>query len=562
MKGGLIVNVFSQFIQQKSAEQKKPYDKVLKSFWTNKKLQKEWKDYKDNQVKQIFVPQQRPVAYQSISYPLHQYTSSMDYRPDEEVPTPTETKGRTWENTFRGRVLKELEDVEGELSEVVFSPPTPQPKKRQPKKRKVVIDEEPELEDTEGLIEDEFPNGLPDLDAPLREWFQTPKRRMDELRKTEEKLLELYEKRDDKDYINTPMEYRRKLNLEINYWYDRQKELIGLLLETEPAVETINVMGKKVIMTRTGTTAPKPTIDDFFEYQRKKKQRIEGRAVSWVPFEYILPLRQNYPPKVRALLQQKGNEHIERLTIYRAPLTRSTNLLLQAFTTLAMRGKFQERLKDLNYDKLYHLALIAETKEGSRIFINKNEVIEIELNPKLSPEAELKPIDLTLIPPNLTINQMLSNTQQRMGKRYFVYNAATNNCQDYILNILEANNIGDQSDREFVKQDVQYLFKGASRTITFASFLTSLSALKNRIIEGNGLYKVQSVLFDRKQWLNPEKAAEWLKSHSYLNKGVDVKENTYRFRQMNPAYVKKQGYKRFVTQPLGDSGVSLILAYK
>lgn len=360
MKGGKIVNVFSQFIQQKSTEQNKPYDVVLKNFWKNKKLQKEWKTYKSGLMKDIFVPQKRPVQ---IQYPIHPYTASMDYKPNEETPTPEETKeSRTWENTFKGRtLLTDLEDVAEEMEELINPPPTPNKPKKVSKKRELIIEDE-----DADVVEEEFPRGLPDLDAPLREWYQTPKRRIDELKRTEEKLVELYKKRDDPSYSQSTMEQRKKLNLEINYWYDRQKELIGLLLETEPSVETVNIMGKPVVMTREGSSVP-------FSSPIIKKRRIEGTGVS---------------------------------------------------------------------------------------------------------------------------------------------------------------------------------------------FLTRLANLRNKIIKGEGLYKVQSVLFSKDKWSNPSKASEWLKSHSYLDKGVDEKEETYRFRQMNPDYVRKQGFKQFVTKPLGDSGVSLILAYK
>lgn len=96
----------------------------------------------------------------------------------------------------------------------------------------------------------------------------------------------------------------------------------------------------------------------------------------------------------------------------------------------------------------------------------------------------------------------------------------------------------------------------------FSHLLKKIAGMKNRIIEGEGMYKVQSVLFNRNKWDDPNKASKWLKSHSYKDVGVDIKEDTYRFRQLNPSYVKSKGFKQFVTKPLGKSGVSLILAYK
>lgn len=87
--------------------------------------------------------------------------------------------------------------------------------------------------------------------------------------------------------------------------------------------------------------------------------------------------------------------------------------------------------------------------------------------------------------------------------------------------------------------------------------------LKFMNVEGSGLSnsKVQSVIFRKDKW-TPAKATKWLSKHNYANKGLDEKDEHLRFRQLNPDYIRRQGYKRFITKPLSDSGVSLIIAYK
>ena len=46
-----------------------------------------------------------------------------------------------------------------------------------------------------------------------------------------------------------------------------------------------------------------------------------------------------------------------------------------------------------------------------------------------------------------------------MGSKYFTYSAKDNNCQDFILAVLKANNIGNEEDYSFVKQDTKSLFE-------------------------------------------------------------------------------------------------------
>ena len=73
-------------------------------------------------------------------------------------------------------------------------------------------------------------------------------------------------------------------------------------------------------------------------------------------------------------------------------------------------------------------------------------------------------------------------------------------------------------------------------------------------------YKVQSVLFKRPEWSEAE-AKKWVKENKFKNLGVDVKPNHYRYRQLSPNVIRKQGYKHFVTKHISES-IDLIIAYK
>jgi hypothetical protein len=160
---------------------------------------------------------------------------------------------------------------------------------------------------------------------------------------------------------------------------------------------------------------------------------------------------------------------------------------------------------------------------------------------------------------------MLDATEKRMGKNYYLYNAVRNNCQDYLMNILQANKIGDESDYKFIKQDVAELFKGFSKTEKVLEFATDLASVFDRLVKGNGIneknYVVQSIIFDKSKW-NTTTANEWLKKYKYKNKGVDETDKQLRYRQINPDYIERKGFDKFITKKLGKSGISLIISYK
>jgi hypothetical protein len=118
--------------------------------------------------------------------------------------------------------------------------------------------------------------------------------------------------------------------------------------------------------------------------------------------------------------------------------------------------------------------------------------------------------------------------------------------------------------------DNQWTWESQGRWDLLRHWGEKIDRLKQKIndikfmnVEGGALgnYRVQSVIFRRDKW-TPAKASKWLQKHNYANKGIDEKDEHLRFRQLNPDYIRKQGYKRFITKPLGDSGVSLIIAYK
>ena len=75
------------------------------------------------------------------------------------------------------------------------------------------------------------------------------------------------------------------------------------------------------------------------------------------------------------------------------------------------------------------------------------------------------------------------------------------------------------------------------------------------------MYLVQSVIFDKSKF-SSETARNWLLANKYKDKGVDEKKKFWRFRQLNPLTIKRKGYSHYITKPLEQSGVELIIAYK
>ena len=192
--------------------------------------------------------------------------------------------------------------------------------------------------------------------------------------------------------------------------------------------------------------------------------------------------RNDYPPKVRNILKKYGSEVIVSYKLKRTPVS---SLLTSALSAVSM-GEFGDRLKNSEYDELFHLFLELTTASGKRISVEKNEVINADVSPPTRPKEEVEDI-LSNIPPGLTINELMNNTKKRMGSSFFNYSAKSNNCQDFIINILNANNIGDESNREFVKQDTDYLFENLPYLRKFSNMVTTLGAKVDILKSGAGV---------------------------------------------------------------------------
>lgn len=321
--------------------------------------------------------------------------------------------------------------------------------------------------------------------------------------------------------------------------------------------------------------------------------------------------RMDYPPKVRDILKKYGQEIVQSLTIMRTPVSKVLTGALSLFSL----GKFGKRMSR-SFDELFHLFLEIRTESGKRLSVEKNEVINMDINPAKRDKTEVKDV-VNNLPQGLTIDEMLNKTEEYMGKRkYFSYSARDNNCQDFIVSIFRANKIGDEQDIAFIKQDTKSLFRDLPYLRKLSNTITDIGGRFNVITTGRGVneinnygevlghliehikdpnepidprdykqavkmikaiekekkgmkggaisdkdYVVQSITFDKDKWTTP-KAKKWLKEKEYKVPSVDKKENVLRFRQIEPDYAEKQGFTEYRTKDLDNSGISLIIAYK
>lgn len=205
----------------------------------------------------------------------------------------------------------------------------------------------------------------------------------------------------------------------------------------------------------------------------------------------LLHGRNDYPPKVRNILKKYGERTIQSITLKRTPVP---SLLTEALSAVSF-GKFGERLNKA-FDELFHLFMEIQLDDGTRIALEKNEVINMIVNPKGRPKTESKIVTVK-IPLNTTLSQLLEKTKDLMGVRdFFGYSARDNNCQDFIKSIFKANDIGDDTDIQFIKQDTKQLFDRLPYLRKFANTMTDLGARFDVLYQGAGILNEKNKIFD------------------------------------------------------------------
>jgi len=72
---------------------------------------------------------------------------------------------------------------------------------------------------------------------------------------------------------------------------------------------------------------------------------------------------------------------------------------------------------------------------------------------------------------------------------------------------------------------------------------------------------IQSVLFRNNVYNIPD-CLKWLKTYNLNSNKVDKTLKFYRWRQVSPNFLRKEGYNHYITKTIDNGNILLIEAYK
>jgi hypothetical protein len=184
--------------------------------------------------------------------------------------------------------------------------------------------------------------------------------------------------------------------------------------------------------------------------------------------------RQNIKKSGRDVLEKYGNDRIVKIQLCRTPISQKFTQILNLYNKLT--GNEQ-------HDTFFHLYLVATLESGKTITIEKNQEINVEMYKKREVQ---ECIDVNIGSKYLTPNIMLEKTKKGMGeKRFFEYDSISNNCQNFIFNLLKYNDIYiNEMVRNFVIQDTSKLLSNFAQKL--ARLATDTVNRLGLVLEGEG----------------------------------------------------------------------------
>lgn len=185
------------------------------------------------------------------------------------------------------------------------------------------------------------------------------------------------------------------------------------------------------------------------------------------------------PPKSRQLLEEVKNEQISSMVVIRTPIESWINKALQTISL----GSWQNAVKQYGYDSLFHLS----------VWINNKYVLhKIEATTLARDTNPIKQDSQTMVVngPFPTIGELIQNTLTKIGpERFSNYDPKNLNCQDFIIDVLNSNNLLTPELQKFIKQDAVAIFNQTPKwTNVIAKAITDLGAIKSRLVEGEGRF--------------------------------------------------------------------------
>lgn len=193
----------------------------------------------------------------------------------------------------------------------------------------------------------------------------------------------------------------------------------------------------------------------------------------------IFSRKLDFSNKIKKILKEYGNENIVSIRIGRRPINK---LVEKAFNIISI-GKWNELRNQYYYDKLFHLFLIITLQDGTKLSLEKNDIVNMNVNDSRCNESGVDCIEIEYPQNSMTVNDLVMKPLDRIGKNnYFVYDPFKLNCQIFIKSVLETFGLYNSNINNFVYQDLTNIIKNLPFYVKWTGkAVTDISAFGKKI---------------------------------------------------------------------------------
>ncbi len=181
----------------------------------------------------------------------------------------------------------------------------------------------------------------------------------------------------------------------------------------------------------------------------------------------IINFKENVPQNVKNALSKIGNNKIISARVGRTPVQALIQGALKAVATVP-------------YDDLFHLFIELTLDNGQKWVLEKIERINLVKDDRSKKQGAEFTSSFSV---NKTMNELFQNTKNRMGDKFLPYQSASNNCQYFIMGVLDGNGFNNSERTSFVKQDTKSIFANNPVLRKFANTMTDIGGYGNATLQ-------------------------------------------------------------------------------
>jgi len=189
--------------------------------------------------------------------------------------------------------------------------------------------------------------------------------------------------------------------------------------------------------------------------------------------------------KVVNFIERYGNYTVVNIDVCREPVKEGIQIMMN----LMSGGVLSKRMKENGIPNIFHLFMNMtimnfDTGDMVQFCIEKNDIVEIksikEINTMQCIHINL---DKEIIFKDF-INNAVVIHPKLCKSPFWVYDSATNNCQIFVLSLLEGNNLSTIEAIDFIDQDANQLLQGLGFAKDVSRKITDMAANVRQFIYG------------------------------------------------------------------------------